>query len=294
MTDSYYPFYPGDYLRDTQDLSLIEHGAYRILLDHYYCDQKLPSEKDRLYRICRAFSVEEQNAVDNVVSRYFKENGDGLLINNRADKEINKRKAFINEQSRKGKLSVKVRREKKNRGSNRGSTGVQTEGVTEPLTEAQPKFNPPSPSPSPSLSPPSPPPPNIDDSIESLSPEQGTNHCPHQKIIDLYHEVLPELPQIKIWPENLKKILRVRWKENPERQNLEWWRKYFLYVKSSPFLMGQKTSFLADLEWIIRPTNFSKIANGRYHRDTSQFNQKTEQNIRNLQEWMEMEDENEK
>ena len=36
MARQWYSFYPGDYGRDTGHLSLIEHGAYRTLMDHYY------------------------------------------------------------------------------------------------------------------------------------------------------------------------------------------------------------------------------------------------------------------
>jgi len=109
MSDPYYNFYPGDYLRDTQDLSLTEHGAYRIMLDHYYCEDELPSDKERLYRLCRAFSENERKAVDVVSVKFFIENGDGKLLNKRAETEIKKRKEFIKKQSIKGKKSAKVR-----------------------------------------------------------------------------------------------------------------------------------------------------------------------------------------
>ena len=116
----------------------------------------------------------------------------------------------------------------------------------------------------------------------------GTSVCPHQKIIDIYHEILPSLPQVKKWPEHLQKILRTRWKEDPERQNIEWWAKFFEYIKISPFLMGKKTEFVSDLEWLIRPRNFTKIANGRYHQYIkNNISSKTERTINNLTEWME-------
>lgn len=90
--------------------------------------------------------------------------------------------------------------------------------------------------------------------------------CPQQKIIDSYHNTLPELPRVKHWPENLQTILRTRWKEDPVRQNLAWWEKFFRYVHESDFLMGRtREAFVADLEWLVRPKNFTKIANGRYH-----------------------------
>lgn len=109
VTDSYYPFYPGDYLRDTQDLSLTEHGAYLILLSHYYCHEGLPSNKPRLYRICKALTDEEKEAIDAVRERYFTDDGNGNLINKRAEKEIKKRKEFLEKQSIKGKISAAKR-----------------------------------------------------------------------------------------------------------------------------------------------------------------------------------------
>src|SRR4030042_687354 len=114
------------------------------------------------------------------------------------------------------------------------------------------------------------------------------DNCPHQEIINLYHDILPSLPKVKKWPVHLQVILRTRWSEDPERQYLDWWEKYFNYVKLSPFLMGQKTEFIADLEWLIRPKNFTKIANGRYHQfGNGEYSEITARNIANLQQWME-------
>ena len=88
--------------------------------------------------------------------------------------------------------------------------------------------------------------------------------CPHQDIISLYHETLPELPPVKIWTPQRQAILRARWTEDPERQCLEWWREYFKKIRGSPFLMGHEKDFRVDLEWIIRPKNMPKIIEGRY------------------------------
>lgn len=89
--------------------------------------------------------------------------------------------------------------------------------------------------------------------------------CPHKEIISLYHECLPELARVKEWNDTRKKLLRKRWKDDPKRQNLEWWKGYFEYVKESPFLMGDKKEFQADLEWLIKPNNFAKVIEGKYH-----------------------------
>lgn len=105
---------------------------------------------------------------------------------------------------------------------------------------------------------------------ELSSPEPSQNgSCPHQEIVSAYHEILPELPKVKIWNEARQAILRSRWKEDVKRQTLDWWKRFFGYVKKSDFLTGKKTDFRADLEWLIRPKNFPKVIEGRYHTTTS-------------------------
>jgi uncharacterized protein YdaU (DUF1376 family) len=155
MSDSYYPFYVGDYLRDTGDLSLTEHGAYMILLHHYYTQGGLTADMERLYRVCRAFSDEEQQAINTVVERFFYQNGDGTLKNKKAEKIIAERTAFRELQSARGKAGADARW---------GRAAMQApmpppkaDGTQTPLPEHKPGDGQPSPSPSPSPSPTPPP-----------------------------------------------------------------------------------------------------------------------------------------
>ncbi|HEY9101699.1 YdaU family protein [Chitinimonas sp.] len=68
----WYPFFVADYARDTAQLSMLEDGAYRRLLDHYYLTgQPLPTTAVQLHRICRAVQADEQAAVDAVVAQFF-------------------------------------------------------------------------------------------------------------------------------------------------------------------------------------------------------------------------------
>lgn len=58
---NYYTRFPGDYLRDTRRLNLLEHGAYTLLLDELYStEQRIPSVEDAM-RICQAMTEEEQS-----------------------------------------------------------------------------------------------------------------------------------------------------------------------------------------------------------------------------------------
>ncbi len=91
-------------------------------------------------------------------------------------------------------------------------------------------------------------------------------NCPHQQIIALYHEVLPQCPQVRDWTPARATQLRARWNEDKERQDLGYWRRFFEYVKTCDFLVGKagKEPFFADLEWMTKAANFTKIREGKY------------------------------
>jgi hypothetical protein len=96
----------------------------------------------------------------------------------------------------------------------------------------------------------------------------GTN-CPHQEIIALYHEVLPQCPKVRNWTLARATQLRARWNEDSTRQNMTYWRRFFEYVKTCDFLVGvqpdsRKTPFFADLEWMVKQANFTKIRERKY------------------------------
>jgi hypothetical protein len=103
--------------------------------------------------------------------------------------------------------------------------------------------------------------------VDGIFDKSKIADCPHAKIINLYHEVLPELPMVRAWTEERQGFLRSRWREEVDRQNLDWWRSFFIYIKQSDFLMGRKLRFKANLEWLVRPTNFIKVLEGHYEND---------------------------
>lgn len=93
----------------------------------------------------------------------------------------------------------------------------------------------------------------------------GILSCPAEQIVDLYHEVLPELPKVKMLTEERRKHLRARWREDPKRQNLGWWRNFFQVVRSSDFLMGKTDKpFFPDFGWLVKAGNFVKVIEGKY------------------------------
>lgn len=98
----------------------------------------------------------------------------------------------------------------------------------------------------------------------------GPPPCPHQQIIDIWHEVLPELPRVLRWQGKRKDHLQARWREDKRHQSVEFWRGLFEFIRESPWLMGQVDGrggrpFKLTLEWVVNPTNFTNIIERKYH-----------------------------
>lgn len=93
---------------------------------------------------------------------------------------------------------------------------------------------------------------------------------PYQKIVDLYHELLPELPKVQALTEARKGQIRQRMIKG-QIKDLNEWRDYFEHVKDSKFLTGKtepapgRKVFVADLEWLTKESNFVKVWEGKYH-----------------------------
>jgi hypothetical protein len=116
--------------------------------------------------------------------------------------------------------------------------------------------------------------------IDICPPSGGLPNCDHEKVIALYHQHLPTLRRVEVWNETRKGYLRQRWREVAEElakekdiqvsDILTWFTDFFLHIGTSKFLTGRVNSkdgrpFIADLEWILKPSNFAKIVEGKYH-----------------------------
>lgn len=122
--------YIGDYQRDTGHLSIAEHGAYLLMLQHFYATEKpLPTGK-ALHRLLRAESKAEREAIDSVTQQFWTEE-DGQLVNRRALVEI-----------RKADHQRTVNREVGKRGGRPPRTDPETDSVPRAETDSVPIRNP--------------------------------------------------------------------------------------------------------------------------------------------------------
>jgi len=105
--DAWMPFYWGDYLRDTGHLDVIAHGAYVLLIGHYWTTGPLTTDDKTLRRISRC-SSRQWSSVRNTVMAFFNE-VDGQWRHDRIDGELNKVAASIEARSAAGRAGAAAR-----------------------------------------------------------------------------------------------------------------------------------------------------------------------------------------
>jgi uncharacterized protein YdaU (DUF1376 family) len=258
----YYQFSIGDYRAATAHLSNEEDLAYRRLLDMYYdTEQKIPLDTQWVARRLRV----DTKVVNTVLSDMFEKHEDGWF-HARCKEVIEHYHAMADKNRANGKLG----------GRRKNPVGNPVGSHSEPIAKAtnnQELIT------------------SITVSKDTVSPPTGEPDekqnlkilgCDHKGVLSLYHTTLPNLPHIEIWNDTRAGYLRQRWREVAidlskngavsHADMLAWWKQFFEHIRSSKFLTGKtqskdKPPFLADLEWIIKPTNFAKIIEGKYHRD---------------------------
>ena len=262
----YYQFNIGDYKAATGHLSNEEDLAYRRLLDMYYdSEQKIPLDTQWVARRIRV----EASVVRDVLNDMFVQHEDGWF-HSRCEDVIVAYHAMAEKNRANGRLG----------GRKKNPVGIPVASDTQPIAKAtindKPETN------------------NHktdiyiapDGSIGSpegdLVDKKGKKlpGCNHQAVIDLYHEHLPTMRRIEVWNDQRAGYLRQRWREVAAELALEgeitakdvlsWWGEFFQHIDKSKFLTGKVNSkdgrsFTADLEWIVRPSNFAKIVEGKYH-----------------------------
>ena len=106
----YFKMNIGDYAKKAGRLSMLEHGAYTLLIHSCYDRERFPTLEEA-FDWCWARTTEEKNAVEFVLSKFFYLQ-DGVYVQNRIQEEIdkyhenatiNKRIATDREEKRKNK-----------------------------------------------------------------------------------------------------------------------------------------------------------------------------------------------
>jgi uncharacterized protein YdaU (DUF1376 family) len=131
MSNPWSAFYWGDYIADTGHLTLAQHGAYILLMAHYYRTRRpLPANASVLHRVCRCTTDADKSSVDEVLAEFFTLE-DGLYRHNRIDREL----AKSTDISEKRRAAAQAKHQK-----GRHANAVQMH--TQPQPQPQPQPNP--------------------------------------------------------------------------------------------------------------------------------------------------------
>lgn len=239
----FYPHNIGDFNNATRHLTRVERSVYRDAIELYYdTESMLTNALDVLCRKLLCNSEHERDALILVLSEFFDKTELGYR-HERCEIEIEKYRANTSAKARAGIASAAKRKQ----------NSTRVEHVNNECATKQEIIN------------------NNQETLtnESKAIAIGKPNCPHEEIIKLYHEILPSCPSIRDWTPARQGLLRARWNESEDRQNVDYWRGLFEYISKIPFLTGQVTStgrkpFFASLDWIVKAENFAKIREGRY------------------------------
>lgn len=233
----YYQFNIGDYAAHTRGLTLLEDLAYRRLMDEYYLSEH--PLNGNAFDVARLIGfVEHQKEVEYVLKRFFIESN-GVFCHNRIDDEILFYKSKQEKASNAGKLSAKKRLENNGLSGNNEqtfnerSTDVQLTNNHEPITNNQLEENT-----------------YVQEDVKNSANKIA--NCEYQKVIDVYHECLPELSKARLLTKARERLIKQRWnwiltskKPDGERratnaqEALVWFENYFNRVRDNDFLMGR-------------------------------------------------------
>lgn len=254
---NFYPHHISDFNNATRHLTRVERSVYRDLIELYYdTESALTSDFEKLSRRILANSDEEKSALKDVLSEFFSLTDDGYS-HDRCDKEIAKYRANTSAKARAGIASAAKRKQK--------STGVEhvlnTRNTDEQLTNNQePLTN------------------------NHIKTTKHACACPHQDLVNIYHESMPDNPRCKILNKQRMAAIKARWDEaaaldclpfgyKTTGEGLEAWRNFFDICNESIFLTGKskpkedgKPPFIADIDFLFSPAGFAKCLENKYHR----------------------------
>lgn len=241
---NYYKRHVGDYAKKAGHLSIVEHGIYTLLLDAYYDREQGPTRAEAV-RWSRARTDDEMAALDAVLADFFTFDGE-RYVQSRVEEEFAKASAQATANAANGKRGGRPRKQPK---TDSVSSGKRNDCEKNPNPLIHQSTNP----------------------NGGIAPAGApADPCPHEEILALYHDFLPDNPKIKAWTGKRRDNLRARWREDAKRQDIAYWVNFFKVVGDSDFLTGRTQSrdgrppFCPGLDWMVLPENFAKIIEGRY------------------------------
>jgi len=232
-----FQFYPDDFIGGTAHFTAEEVGAYILLLCYQWDNGFVPNDDDmirRIARITQAFHL-------GFVKQKFKVGEDGLLRNERMEREREKQRLYREKQRENGK-----------RGG-RPTLGYPSDNpsLSQPLAEPNPTVNP-TPNPEKALRSPLP-------SPKATVPAEAL-----REVFDAWNLMAAQygLPKCSALTDKRKPVLQKRLTEPLWIEN---WRPALERISKSSFCLGHgESGWRADFDFFIRPDSVTKAMEGKY------------------------------
>lgn len=225
----WFPFYPGDYLRDTMHLSTAEHGAYLLLIVCLWSTQALPDDDQTLAQVTK-LSAEDWKRARPKLEPFFRIE-EGQWFHDRVDLEREKANRRMDKASAGGRA--------------RAARNVPKQSASTPEAEL------------PGCGPQPQPQEKKKDSQESPSEEV-------QRAVEIWNETATRLglPRCQAVTKTRVQHLRARLRECG---GLDGWKAAIEKVAASRFLTGQTPEgFRASFDFVITASKFTRICEGNY------------------------------
>lgn len=282
----YYQHHINDFSGGTKNFTRLERWLYRDMIEMYYDkEQPLPADFDLLCDELGVQGNEESAAVSRILRRKFTLSELGYH-HDRCDEDIaafhhtqaiarsnGQRGGRPRKEPQPGPLTKAEKTQPVIVGSQLESDEKPKESGRQanhkPLTNNQNKETTSSPD-------------------GDLLPEEkdDVRICPVGRLVNLYHECMPNNPQVKVINKDRQGKIRQRWREaaaldcapfgyTTQSAGLAAWREFFLICAQSDFLTGKspaqpgRAPFIADIDFIMSPAGFAKTLENKYHREAA-------------------------
>lgn len=290
--DTWMPWYVADYLADTAHLTTEQHGAYCLMLmAAWKRDGSLPKDDTQLAAVSR-LSANRWKTHKTVLLEFFIEEPT-RYVHKRVTQERLKAQENSNKKATAGAKGGAAKAKNASKSDGTGDGKPIADGVAKVVADAKQTPTPsPSPLPLPSeefqgaaapLSPGNPAPADGGELVLTPPEPKEPPVCPHKRLLALYREKLPELPQPRgeLWEGTAgAEAMAQRWKflltksrEDGSRyatttqEGLDWFSRFFEAVAQADLLMGRRSKWRADLAWLMKRENFIKVVQGNYDKE---------------------------
>lgn len=244
-SDTWMPFYVGDYLAATGRLTTEQHGAYLLILLDYWKNGPPPNDDVVLAQIARLSTGSWRKAKAALLG--FFDVQDGLLIQKRVERERNRASKVTEERSKAGKVGAAKRWQSDDKRIANAidlpkANGQQNDTPSQSHTSSD------------------------EEVIASSNEEVSVGTDPpvtKSEILEAWRTRMVPLgfPAIAKWTAQRERLLNARLKDN----SLEEWMRAFAALERSAFCRGENDrGWRADFDFLLQPKSFTKLLEGAY------------------------------